>query len=129
MTSLTERDIHQAIVDWLHVALPNGSVFHHSPNEGRHKVQYRVMQKRLGVRAGWPDIEIFANRTWWREDTGLHWAPIFLEIKTDKGRLSENQKRIHDELNEAGCHVAVVRSIDETCEALSQLMELRCGSH
>ena len=89
MTSLTERDIHQAIVDWLHVALPDGSVFHHSPNEGRHKVQYRVMQKRLGVRAGWPDIEIFTNRTWWREDTGLHWAPIFLEIKTDKGRLSD----------------------------------------
>jgi hypothetical protein len=129
MEPLTERDIHQSIVDWLQVALPDGSVFHHSPNEGRHKVQYRVMQKRLGVRAGWPDIEIFANRTWWREDTGLHWAPVFLEIKTPTGRLSENQKRIHDKLNKAGCHVAVVRSIDETCEALSQLMELRCGSH
>jgi hypothetical protein len=126
---VSERDIHQSIVDWLQVALPDGSVFHHSPNEGRHKVQYRVMQKRLGVRAGWPDIEIFANRTWWREDTGLHWAPVFLEIKTPTGRLSENQKRIHDKLNKAGCHVAVVRSIDETCEALSQLMELRCGSH
>jgi hypothetical protein len=126
---VSERDIHQSIVDWLQVALPDGSVFHHSPNEGRHKVQYRVMQKRLGVRAGWPDIEIFANRTWWREDTGLHWAPVFLEIKTPTGRLSENQKRIHDKMNKAGCHVAVVRSIDETCEALSQLMELRCGSH
>jgi hypothetical protein len=122
---VSEREIHQAIVDWLKVALPDGSVFHHSPNEGRHKVQYRMQQKRLGVRAGWPDIEIFVNPTWWRGTTP--WAPVFLEIKTAKGRLSDNQKQMIGQLTGAGCYVAVVRSIDEARVTLMQYVELRDG--
>ena len=121
----TEAEIHQSICAWLDVVLPDGCVYHHSPNEGKHRVQYRMKQKRLGVRFGWPDIEIFVNRTWWK--SGFHWAPVFLEIKSEKGRLSDNQEAVIDQLIGAGCHVAIVRSIDDAREALSKLVELRDG--
>ena len=60
---MTEAELHKLIVDYLQIALQAGSVVHHSPNEGRHKVAYRAKQKRLGMRAGWPDLEaVFRQR-------------------------------------------------------------------
>jgi hypothetical protein len=122
----SEAEIHKAICLWLDIALPDGCLYHHSPNEGRHRVQYRMKQKRMGMRAGWPDLEIFVNPTWWK-DTQIQWSPIFLEVKAEKGRLSDNQKVVIEELTEAGCHVFVVRSIDDAREALSKLVRLRDG--
>jgi hypothetical protein len=52
---------------------------------------------------------------------------VFLEIKTAKGRLSENQKQVIGQLTTAGCYVAVVRSIDEARVTLMQYVELRDG--
>ena len=125
---MSEAEIHKAICAWLDIALPDGCLYHHSPNEalGSAKVQYRMKQKRLGVKFGWPDIEIFVNPTWWR-DTAVQWAPIFLEVKSAKGRLSDNQKAVIEELKQAGCHVFVVRSIDDAREELSKLVRLRDG--
>jgi len=122
---MSEAEIHKAICAWLKIVLPDGgAVFHHSPNEGRHKVQFRVKQRLLGMRAGWPDIEIFVNPTWWK-DTEIPWAPIFLEVKAEEGRLSDNQKVVIEELKQAGCHVFVVRSIDDARKELSKLVRLR----
>jgi hypothetical protein len=46
-------------------------------------------------------------------------------VKTLKGRLSDNQKKIHARLKTSGCAVVVVRSIEETEEALKRLIKLR----
>lgn len=107
----SEYAIHVAIVDMLRLWLPNDCVVHHSPNEGRHKVQYRAKQKRLGVQPGWPDLEIMVPRKYWRSQN--EYAPIFLEVKTAKGRTSQNQRRVHKSLREAGAHVHIVRSIED----------------
>ena len=120
---MIEEQIHRAVVDYLAVALPLGSVVHHSPNEGRHKVQYRVKQTRRGVRAGWPDIEIFVNRTWWHREVA--WSPLFLEVKTPTGRLSNSQRQVRQELIESGCRVGVVHSINEARDFLKNYVELR----
>lgn len=122
----TEAEIHKAICLWLDIALPGGCIYHHSPNEalGSAKVQYRMKQKRLGVKFGWPDVEIFVNPTWWKSET-IPWAPVFLEVKSPKGRVSDNQKVVIAELIDAGCHVAIVRSVDDARDALDELMVLR----
>ena len=122
---MSESEIHRSIVAWLALALPAGSVVHHSPNEGRHKVQYRVRQKQLGVRPGWPDLELFVPHTWWL--AGAAWSPLFLEVKGKTGRVSPRQTAVHAELHETGCRVGVVRSIDDTADFLAPLVELRCG--
>lgn len=120
---MTEFELHVQIIDYLQARLGPGSVIHHSPNEGNHKIQYRVKQKRMGVRAGWPDLEIFVSKTWWQTD--VNWSPIFLEIKTKTGRLSSAQKQVQQELRSAGCHVATVRSVEDVEVFLNTLMENR----
>ena len=95
---------------------------HHSPNEGRHHVAYRSKQKKLGVTAGWPDLEIYIPRSGWFNAEA--WAPIFLEVKTAKGVISKNQGRVIKGLAAIGCYVSVVRSIDEAQEVLSDLVRL-----
>jgi|TARA_R110000737_G_scaffold74104_2_gene103124 hypothetical protein len=117
---MTEYQLHLQIIAYLQMRLPAGSVIHHSPNEGNHKIQYRVKQKRMGVRAGWPDLELFVSKTWWQID--VPWSPIFIEIKTQKGVLSANQKQVQTELRDAGCHVATVKSLCDVVSFLNTLM-------
>jgi hypothetical protein len=124
MLKVSEAALHRSIVEWLALALPTGSVFHHSPNEGKHLVQYRVQQKYLGVRPGWPDLEIFCHPAGWLGDD---WRPVFLEIKTRSGRLTPTQREVMAALRDVGCHAEIVRSLDDTHAALSPIMELRCG--
>ena len=121
---MSEYELHVSILSYLRIALPEGSAIHHSPNEGAHKIAYRMKQKRQGVIAGWPDLEIFVPPAAWTSET-VPWCPIFLEIKTPKGRVSENQKAAHKLLTSCGCAVAVVRSIEETAQAVGSLVLLR----
>ncbi len=119
---MREYEIHISICQWLALALPPGSLVHHSPNEGRHHVAYRAKQKRLGVTAGWPDLEIFVPRSGWLEPDV--WAPIFLEVKTAKGAISKNQRKCIDRLTLTGCYVYIVRSIDDARTMLAELLRL-----
>ena len=76
--------------------------------EGKHKVQYRVKQNRLGAKKGFPDILII-----WKG------RAIFIELKTKKGRVSDAQKACHAQLILAGGLVTVCRSlkeVEEFCE-------------
>lgn len=48
----TEEQEQLALVQWLEL---HEIKYTHVPNEGKHKVQYRAKQKRLGVKPGVPD--------------------------------------------------------------------------
>jgi hypothetical protein len=80
--------------------------------EGLGYLVIRTNSGRVPVRGGWmhlapegtPDLRV-VGRTW-------------LETKTDKGKLSEAQKRMHARLIAAGERVAVVRSVAEALEAV-----------
>ena len=119
---MLEAEIQMGICQWLAFALPANALVHHSPNEGRHSVQYRVKQKRLGMTPGWPDLEIYIPRSGWLDTDA--WAPIFFEVKTAKGVISKNQSRVIKSLAAAGCHASVVRSIDEAEAVLGDLVKL-----
>ena len=135
MSSLSEFEAHASIVAWLGYALPPGSIYHHSPNEGLHHVRYRTKLKKLGLQTGWPDLELLVPIDYWFEhgtprislETRIYpdWGPIYLEVKSDKGRLSKAQKTMLALLDKAGGHTATVRSIDETKAFLSQRIALR----
>ena len=122
---MREYEIHISICQWLAFALPSDSLVHHSPNEGRHHVAYRAKQKKLGVTAGWPDLEIYIPRSGWLDAEA--WAPIFLEVKTANGVISKNQGRGIKSLAAIGCYVSVVRSIDEARDVLADLVELNAS--
>ena len=55
----SESDLQKNVVKWLKLVLPKPSIFHHSPGEGRNKVQWYQKLKTMGFQTGCPDVEIF----------------------------------------------------------------------
>ena len=104
---MTEDQIHKSVVSYLKHVLPKASIFHHSPNESNGNVAHYSKRKAMGVRSGWPDLEVFIGG-----------SAMFIELKTPKGRLSDNQKEVGETLRSLGFGVYVCRSIDDVKNAL-----------
>ena len=68
--------------------------------------------RQEGMKAGAPDLYIY----WPGGD-------CWLEFKSAKGRIDENQREMHERLSRCGKAVAVVRSIDEAVDFVRQ-----CGA-
>lgn len=127
MTSLSaeidsEDIVHLRIARWLDIMLPPGSVWHHSPNEGNRHVAFKVKQKRMGTKAGWPDIEIFVPGD--QTLCGISLS-IFIEVKGSKGKVTANQIAIRDKLEEAGGIWQLCRSVEQVQDFLEGLIKLR----
>jgi hypothetical protein len=65
--------------------------------------------KSIGVTAGIPDLVLIAPKG------RVH----FVEVKSETGRLSPDQRGIRSWLEELGCPVAVVRNIDDVRNAFA----------
>jgi len=103
-----------ALVQWLEL---HGIKYTHVPNEGKHKVQYRAKQKRLGVKAGVPDILIFDRPPACPDNVGAA-----IELKRRKGgTLTAEQKKWLEVLSQKGWAVAVCRGADEAIKFLESL--------
>ena len=121
-----EYDLHRQVVAWLAVAMPLGSIWHHSPNEGRHNVQYRSKQKSMGMRPGWPDLQLVVPFSHYLD--GQRQVDIYVELKAPKGRVSPVQQEVIDKLKSAHRHVSVCRSLDEVEKFLGGIIRLRVSS-
>lgn len=103
------------VVDYL-ASLPGVGFFHHSPNGSKLHGSQQQRQitgarlKRSGTQAGFPDLLVYAS-----EGRVGH-----LELKSEKGRLSDNQKAVRECLEALGHHYAVVTHTDEVKAALSE---------
>ena len=71
-------------------------------------------RKRLGMRAGWPDLEII-------EDGMM----FFLEVKQRGKYASKVQKELHKALAVQGFFVAIVHDCDEAKRAVDRAREIR----
>lgn len=89
------------IIDFLKIQLHKSALLTCFPSGGGGKIR-GAMLKRMGLVAGWPDLQIIFK--------GKYYG---LEVKTEKGKVSENQKAIHDSLIKQGAKVAVVRTPEE----------------
>ena len=103
----SEFDLQCSIVEYLKDNLIHGSLFTSFPLGGGGMAR-GVKLKKSGTVAGWPDIQILHN--------GLYFG---LEVKTDKGVVSDAQKSIHRQLRKQGARVKVVRSINEVAKVLN----------
>ena len=113
-----ERTIQVAIVRWLRLVLPRGSVVfavknEHAPSSlsARSRMAFFSKRKAEGVLGGVPDIVC-----------ALPGRTLFLETKTEVGVLSEKQQVVHEQLRAIGHPVGVVVDIDSARGFL-----LRCG--
>ena len=121
-SNVSEAQIQISIVRWLQDVMPS-AVVHHSPNGGVRKAHYVMQLKALGMRPGWPDLELIVPPTEFIH--AIDAAPIFLEVKSRTGRLSEAQRACHSELSACGVHVYTVRAIGDCRAALTGLVTLR----
>jgi len=78
-------------------------------------VQQGVKNKRMGLRKGWPDLFIAEPRN------GRH--GLFLELKTQKGKVSPEQSAILNKANELGYSGIAVYSYEEAVETINSYMK------
>ncbi len=91
-----ERALQQAAADYLNLALPDDAFFSSIPGgDGRATLT-------PGYVSGLPDAVLIYRGT-----------SIFIEFKTEKGRVSDAQAWCHIRLGNAGAEIAVIRSLDD----------------
>lgn len=109
MPGLTEDQLQTQIVGYLTWALTDDAMFFAIPNGGsRHRLE-AINLKRTGTTAGIPDLEV------------LHRGrALFLELKAARGSLSDSQKFTIPRIEQAGCPVAVCRSLADVQTFLAE---------
>jgi hypothetical protein len=105
-----EDDLQKAVCDFLRWAVPPDCAWFSIPNGGlRHR---KVAQKLVatGLKAGVPDLLCIYRGT-----------PIFIELKSARGALSEHQRQMHRKLTYSGATVLCCKSVDCVETALAEL--------
>lgn len=109
-----EADVQRAVVAFLRAVLPAGSIVHHSAHEQRGGgARARLAQAvgvGMGVHPGFPDLVVVTGG-----------RVLFLEIKTERGVLSQAQRAVGAALQAQGLPWAVVRSVDDARAVLAAL--------
>jgi len=106
MKKMSEHDIQKAITNYLDL---KNICYFAVPNGGHRHMLVAKKLKAEGVKAGVPDLAIVHN--------GKYYG---IEVKTPKGRLSENQKLMITLLENNGASVGIVRGISDTAELLNE---------
>lgn len=110
---LTERQQQQRVVKWAqeHEAeFPELKLLYHVPNERRCTPQQGKQLKLMGVRSGVPDLCLPVARA------GFH--GLFIEMKTQGGKVSENQRYWVENLTAQGYECYVCYSWMDAVEVL-----------
>ena len=120
---MKEDELNKLIIQWFSETLPQGSVWHHSPNEGKRHVSYKKRLYALGMHAGWPDLELFVPLKGWKNPERK--AAIFIELKVNKNKLTDNQSAVQKALLIAGQHVITCWTLQQVRAFLEGLLILQ----
>lgn len=98
---MTERQLHRACAEYLAWALKPPAWFSTFPAGGGGEMRGKIL-RGLGLKPGVPDLLVVFRGV-------AHW----IELKTTRGKVSADQVVCRADLEDAGCPVAIVRSLDE----------------
>jgi hypothetical protein len=120
--SRSEDSIQEAVLTWWNMACRgfgcDSRLLHHSPNGGTRRVREAMKFKRMGVRAGFPDLFLAVPREL-KVPVGKgvvevrSFHGLFVEMKSENGRLSLEQKAFHPLLEAQGFAVMTAWSFEE----------------
>ena len=107
-----EVDAQRAIVQALRVALPCDAIIHHCANEvteagSRGQIRQSILVG-IGVHPGFADLMVISGG-----------RVLFLEVKSQTGRLRKSQEGFRDTVSAQGFGWALVRSVDDALGALA----------
>jgi hypothetical protein len=103
-----------AVARFLDVSLPVGAVWFHIANQRQTSVRVGAKLKRMGVKPGIPDLCIV-----WRGRV------IFIELKSEGGRVKSTQSDMLSALTMAGAVVNVCRSLEDVQGFLATIIPLK----
>ena len=111
-----EWQIQAAVVRELHRL---GVLYHGDQNAARRGFKSAAQAKATGMRKGWPDLTVVLPHegmpikpTAKGNYYGIPGKIIYIEFKTLKGKLSKEQREVHQRLAECGFPVHVVYAKD-----------------
>ncbi|CAI9119565.1 VRR-NUC domain-containing protein [Brytella acorum] len=106
MVAHAEDKLHTFVWRVLNFALPDDAVAWSAENR-QNGMREGARRKARGCVPGVPDLHVtYAGRT------------LYIELKTETGRVSKEQRELHARLRRAGAVVAVCRSADAVLEFL-----------
>tara|TARA_R100001480_G_scaffold18196_1_gene27595 strand:- start:403 stop:765 length:363 start_codon:yes stop_codon:yes gene_type:complete len=93
----------------------------HVPNEGKRSVSYHAKMKKMGLKSGCPDIIIEYPQG----------KVLYIELKNEKGRLSDNQKLWAVQSKALGTPHFIVKGgltecLDQIKEIIQKHIPVRC---
>ena len=111
--STPEADAQRAIVQALRFALPRDAIVHHCVNEvteaGPRGTKRQSILVGMGIHAGFADLIVISGG-----------RVLFLEVKSETGRLRKAQEVFRDTVCAQGFGWALVRSVDDALGALAE---------
>lgn len=109
--ALSEESLHRQAAAFLRLALPIGCgvIWTHVPNGGKRPRGEAGKLKAMGVRAGFSDLLVI-----WSE--GGTFGPVrigLVELKSEDGDLTDEQRALFAEAEKIGALTAVCRALEE----------------
>jgi len=105
---MRELQLHFAVADYLRRVLPAYIPWTHFPSGELRDKRTAAKLKHMGLAKGWPDFIVLTNPV------------IFIELKSDKGRMSQSQKDFAVLAQEAGHRYFVARDLPTIESALQK---------
>ena len=115
MRAQPEQQLQRQVAAFLAVALPPDVFWTTIPLGGGGAMRGKVL-RGMGTRKGMVDMIVCQRYA--LTPRGYTSLNIGIELKAPKGRVSDDQKRCHAELEAAGWNVFVCRSLDDVIAAL-----------
>ena len=115
---LTESQLQILLFDWCHMnrqKYPELQLMFHIPNGGYRNIATAKRLKAEGVKSGVPDICLPVPRG--------NYHGLYLELKTDKGRLSKEQENWLSNLSREGYLAEVAYGFDEAVKVIKEYLE------
>ena len=115
--AISEDTLQIQCVRYFDGLLLKNAFLHHSPNGGARNPKEGAKFKRMGVRAGYPDLTLLFNG-----------KTVFIELKTEKGYLSFYQKCFKEWARDNGFDWYLVRTLNEFIHVLVELGLVKKGN-
>lgn len=112
MRQRPEENLHVSVARFLDVALMPPATWTTFPSGGGGRVRGARL-KRMGLKAGWPDILIVAPGA-----QHFNVKLLGIELKTERGRASKEQKDVRASFAMCGALHTFCRSIDDVEQVL-----------
>lgn len=116
-SSNVEEKMQAECVKWLIIRYHNKIIFHHSPNEAKRSEVMGARLKAMGMRPGWPDLEILLPGG----------NVVFFEFKTKTGKQSMSQKETQLILEAIGHKYFIIRSAEDFIRVVEPIIAAAYG--